>query len=339
MATAPLSLSISCSVLPPSCRTFMILHEGGHKDTILRADAHFRYVLNNIQPNRQPSHFVTVEVFSRMMSIAKTFTHLETLSLTNHIISEDFYGLLRRITRLRVLDISFCHFETESSTSHGGFVASEYLQQLTFRNITFKHRPNFSALVAAPNLSSLSFDRTSGGCLPISGLRGAYGKLVILHAYNVTSWTVEQMSPHDTIVVALAILNLSPTLKEFSTDISLHFPLTSSVPVNSSTFLETYRGPADTLAEMISRGAFQEIVTVEIASRPVDLDSLFSFVSRSVQGLQRLVVTLGKWDRRPLDALARLANLSGLTHIFFNVEDFTSVCDQSATWSMRLMGQ
>ena len=337
MVNIPLSLSISCSVLPPSCHAFTILHEGGHTDTILHADAHFRYILSNIQPNRRFSHFVTADVFSQMISITRTFTHLEILSLTNHIISDSFHGLLRCISGLRVLEISSCHLEIESDTSDGGFVASEHLQQLTFCNITFRCQPSFSALVAAPNLSSLSFDCTSGGCFPISELRDTYEKLTTLQVFDVVSWTVEQMSPHDTIAAALAILNRSPTLRNFSTDISLFSPLASSFSVNSPASLGAYRGPVNTLSTMMSCGAFQEIDVLEITGGQINLDSLCSFIPHSTQDFQQPAVSTEILDISLSGAPVQLANLRTLTHIFFHVENFTLVCDSFTTRSLKLM--
>lgn len=312
MATIPRSLSISCSILPSSCRTFTILHEGGHTDTILHADAHFRYVLSNIKPNRRFSHFVTAEVFSQMTLITRTFTHLETLSLTNHIISDDFYSLLQCISRLRVLEISSCHLEIESDTSDYGFAAPEYLQQLTFRNITFRCQPSFSVLIAAPNLSSLSFDCTSGGCFPLPEPRDTYKNLTTLQVFNAVSWTVEQMPPHETMAVALAILNRSPTLQNFSTDISLPFPLALSSLVDSPASLRAYHGPINTLSGMMPCRAFQEIDQLAVSTENLN-PSLSS-------------------------ALAQLTSLRTLTHIFFHVENFTLVCDLFTIQPLKLMG-
>lgn len=325
-ATATTSLSISCSILPPSCRTLTIIHDGGCTETVLRAGARFQSALNIIKPDpdRRFSHFATAEVVFQMISIAKTFVHLEELSLTNQIISYDLHGLLRCISRLRVLEISSCHLEIESDVLDGGFVTSDCLQQLAFRKMTFGHKLNFSSLVSAPNLSSLSFDRTSGQCLPISELQTTFQKLKTLQVFDIESWTVEQLSPCDTMIVALAILDRSPALRNFSTDILRLSSLASSIPVISPASLQVYHGPITTLLKMMAHGAFREIKVLEITDKQKTLDSLSSFVSHSVQSLHRLAAPA------PPSALEGLTVLGTITHIFFCVENFTMVTNTSA---------
>ena len=321
IATAPLSLYISCSILPPTRHTFKILHEGGHTDTIICADTRFQHILSNIQPNSRPSHLVTVEVFSQMTTIAKTFARLETLSLTNHIISDGFYDLLRCVLHLRVLEVSSCHLEIGSGVLGGNLVVSERLEELMFRNITFRHQPSFSVLVTAPNLSSLSFDRTSGVFFPIPELQGACKKLTTLQVFDTVSWTVEQMSQYDTMMVALAFINRSPALRNFSTDISLLPPLALGLSANSPVPLGTYRGPVSTLLKMTSSGVFRGIDALEIVNGQKTLAPLFSFISHSVWGLRRVAISMKYLDHSLPGALAQLTGLKALSHILFHVED------------------
>ena len=253
-----------------------------------------------------------------MVSIAKTFIHLEKLSLANHIISGDLYGLLGCFPHLRSLTISSCHFETESSVSPRGFIASYHLQELSFRNITYKPKPDFAALVTAPNLSSLCFDRTSGGCLPISG--DAYKKLTFLQIYDTPGWTLSGMLPQDTVAVAIAIAGHSLLVEDVIIDIPMPFPSSYSVPLHLSRSLRTYRGPAHLLLEATSRREFREIVAVEVFDRGINLEFVFSSISFSIPGLQRLVVSLENWDQSLPDVLLHLTNLGNLAHISINVD-------------------
>ena len=312
----PRSLSISCSVLPPSYRSFTILHEGGHKETVLHVGGNFQNVIHTIHPRLSASHFVTVEVFSRMISIAKTFTHLEELSLTNHIISDDFYGILSHFPHLQSFKISSCHFKTESSISPGNFIALDPLKKLTLRNITYRYKPNFAVLVAAPGLTSLCFDRTSGDCLPVSG--DTYKKLTFLQVYDTPGWT-PQLSQQDTVMVALTIANHSPLVETLILDIPLRFPPPPNGQIHLPRSLKKYRGSADLLLKTISCMELQQILVAEIFNGHTDLDSVFLSISRSMLGLQQLAVVLENWDKSLPDALPHLQNLGNLTHIWISV--------------------
>lgn len=331
----PLSLSISCSVLPLPSQSFTIIHEGERKDTILQADRNFQTALHTIQPQLSASHFVTAEVFSRIVSIAMTFVHLEKLSLTNHIISDDFYDVLGCFPHLHSLTISSCHFETEGSVSPGSFITPDCLQDLTLRNITYKHKPNFAVLAAAPSLSSLCFDLTSGDYLPISG--DIYKKLTELQVHNAPGWTLPRMSPQDAVAAALAIMSHSPLVEDFVFDISLPFTSAPGALVHLPYSLKTYRGPPDLLLKTVSHTNLPLILAVEISGGHINLHSTFSSMSHSLPGLQRLGVVLGSWDRSLPDALSHLKNLRNLAHIYINVGKLITVRNLLAYLCTTLM--
>jgi len=317
-AIIPLSLSISCSVLPPCHHPLTILHEGGHRETFLRVSGNFQSVLHTIRPRSSASHFVTADVFSRMVSIAKTFVNLEGLSLTNHIISDKFYDILGCFPYLYSLTILSCHFETDNSISPGSFIAPGCLQRLILRNITYVHKPDFTVLVSAPSFSSLCFDRTSGNCLPTSG--GTYQKLTFLQVYDTPGWAQPWMMSDDVATVALAIASCSPFIETLVFNIPLLFPPTLDIaPMDLPRSLKTYCGPASLLLKITSHIEFQRILVVEIFDKHINLDTAFSSVARSMPALQRLTVTLETWDRSFPDALFHLKDLRNLRYICINV--------------------